>query len=110
MSALFSTAAVDRIREMAANPQEKADLSALFSAVDAATTTSDLVAALPGTIRVATRQDADVFVVRQGRLTAVITVDPKAPGRMIVASLNRDDEGAAVLDPVDQSSTVTAPK
>lgn len=96
MSAVFTDAAFKRIREIAANPQEKAALSDLLSAVDAAATPDDLLAVLPGTVRLARRQDADVFVVRMGRLRAVVTVDPKTPDRMVVASVDwaGEDEGA----------------
>jgi hypothetical protein len=92
MSAVFTDVAFNRIREIAANPKEKEDLSFLLSVVDAATTPNDLVAFLPGTVRLARRQDADVYVVRRGRLRAVVTVDPKVPDRMVVANFDRADQ------------------
>jgi hypothetical protein len=99
MSAVFTDAAFNRIREIAANPKEKDDLSFLLSAVDAAATTGDLLACLPGTVRLAKRQDADIFVVRRGRLRVVVTVDPKVPDRMVVASVDRaEDEGDHLRD------------
>jgi hypothetical protein len=91
MSAVVADAAFDRIREIAADPKVKEDLSVLLSVVGAATTPNDLIAALPGTVRLAKRQDADVYVVRRGRLRAVVTVDPKRPDRMVVASIDRTD-------------------
>lgn len=109
MTALFTTAAIERIREMAVDPQEKADLSALLSIVDAASTSADLVAALPGTVRVAKRSDAEVFVVRQGRLRAVVTVDPKKPNRMIIASVNRADDDTALPDLVASAHDLIVP-
>lgn len=100
MSAIFTDAAFNRIREIAANPKEKEDLSFLLSVVDAAATPSDLVALLPGTVQLAKRQNADVYVVRRGRLRAVVTVDPAIPDRMVVASVDRaeEDEGAPLRD------------
>jgi hypothetical protein len=62
-----------------------------LSAVDGAATPDDLIASLPGTVRLAKRHDADVYVVLRGRLRAVVTVDPKIPDRMVVASVERAD-------------------
>jgi hypothetical protein len=98
MSAIFTDAAFKRIREIAADPQEKEGLSALLSVVNAAITPGDLIAALPGSVHLAKRPDADVFVVRLGRLRAVVTVDPKAPDRMVVANVDRaEDDGEIPL-------------
>jgi hypothetical protein len=92
MSAIITDAAFNQVREIAANPTEKEDLSFLLSVVEAATTPHDLVALLPGTFRLASRQDADVYVVRRGRFRAVVTVDPKFPDRMVVANFDRADQ------------------
>jgi hypothetical protein len=91
MSAVFTDAAFNRIREIAASPKEKEDLAFLLSVVDTVATPDDLIASLPGTVRLAKRQDADVYVVLRGRLRAVVTVDPKVPDRMVVASIERAD-------------------
>ena len=100
MTALLTNSVFEQVREIAADPTEKADLSILMSVLDAAATPSDLFTALPGTIRLAHRRDTDIFVVRQGQLRAVVTVDPKVPDQMVVASVYRagDDDGAHLRD------------
>ncbi|HTW70233.1 MAG TPA: hypothetical protein VME47_10125 [Acetobacteraceae bacterium] len=110
MTAVFTTAAVERIRQMAVDPQEKADLSLLLSVVDAAATPSDLFAGLPGTIRVARRPGADVILVRHGRLTALVTVDPKTPDRMVVASVDHADADPSLADDYARDHSITVAK
>jgi hypothetical protein len=92
MSAIFTDAAFNRIREIATHPNEKEDLSFLLSVIDAAATPGDLGTLLPGTVQLANRQHADVYVVRRGRLRALVTVDPTTPDRMVVASFDRAEE------------------
>lgn len=112
MTALFTNSVFERIREIATDPKEKKDLCILMSVVNAAAVPADLFAALPGTIRLAKRQDADIFVVRQGQLRAVVTVDPNVPDRMVVASvyLAGDDKGAHLLDFPSDATDVLHPQ
>src|ERR1700679_839714 len=92
MSAVITDAAFGQIQEIAASPGGKKSLSRLLSVVHAAVTPNDLFSALPGTVRLAKRKDADVFVVRLGRFRAGVATDPGGPDRMVVASVDRADE------------------
>lgn len=100
MTAVFTDAAFNWIRKMAADPDGKDDLSYLLGVVNAAATPSDLLASLPGTVRLAQRRDADVYAVRKGRVRAVVTVDPKTPDHMVVAGIDlaEPDEPGAIDD------------
>jgi len=102
---------MERVRDMATDPKEKQDLSVLMSVVGAAAVPADLFAALPGTIRLVKRRDVDVFVIRQGQLRAVVTVDPAVPDRMIVTSLYRadDDEDSYHRDVVPDTTAAVRP-
>ncbi|MFL5258036.1 MAG: hypothetical protein ACJ8AI_35175 [Rhodopila sp.] len=51
MTVLVPDMVFEQVREIAADPKERADLSILLSRADAADTSANLFAALPGTIR-----------------------------------------------------------
>jgi hypothetical protein len=99
LTALLIDSVMERVRDMATDPKEKQDLSVL------------MFAALPGTIRLVKRRDVDVFVIRQGQLRAVVTVDPAVPDRMIVTSLYRadDDEDSYHRDVVPDTTAAVRP-
>jgi hypothetical protein len=84
--------AVEQGRQIADDPNDKTDLTILISGVEAASGPKDLFRILPGTIHLAHRRDADVFMVQQGRLRAVVAVVPEVPGQMVIASIYRDED------------------
>lgn len=95
---MFTDHAIERMRKIAVEPGEKQELAALFSVIDAATGPADLRAALPGTVQLVKGERGKMFVVRSGRLRAVVTIDPSHPDQMVVASVYRADEEEAEGD------------
>jgi hypothetical protein len=92
MTALFTDYAFERIRGLTRGPNEAEDPAVLLGALDAATSTSDVLAALPGTIRLAGGDRGDLLVVKHGNMRAAITTDPGLPGQLVVANVYRADE------------------
>ncbi len=84
--------AVEQGRRIADNPKDKTDLSILISGVEAASGPADLFRVLPGTIHLTHRRDTDVYVVKQGRLLAVVMVTPEVPGQMVIGGIYRDED------------------
>jgi hypothetical protein len=111
LTALMLDSVFEQVREITTDPKEKADFLILLSSIDAAAAPADLFAALPGTIRLAQREDADVFLIQQGQLHALVTVDPEVPDQRVVAGVYRtgDRDGARVSDVRPDTAAVRHP-
>lgn len=92
MSAVFTEHAVDRMREIAEQPAEKAELADLLVALNEAATPATLLRVLPGTVQLMRGSRGDVLVATRGHMRAVIATDPSRPEEMIVTNVYRASE------------------
>jgi hypothetical protein len=106
MSVLFTEHALDRLKTIALEPEERQQLGDLLSAVDAASGPADLTAIFPGIVSIDKGKRGTMLLVPLGEFRAVVTIEPTHPDRMVVGSLYRADQEDAVTAKPQEAATV----